>query len=1404
MASETSSNRHRERTCTNTYSRVMKQDYGQFVNPTTTNLVSPWPKKEEETKADRLQAKWDLSQAVNSIGGSLVNNRTVDFPSEGGIFLARGGFFQTRRFPAQQVAKYPLVPDATGVFPKSTYESLLTELRILSHPPLEKHVGIVRLTSVQWACIDPVAHSWVPVLLLEEAQHGSLQQYVTSKKPHIKTCLQLSQEIGSGLQALHASGVIHGDLKFQNVLVFDLGDGRVRAKVSDFGSSIIKDESPQMVTLTTGTPPWTSPEHSEHIPTNFLCGTDTYSYGLLVWRLCLQGENHPFDGQNSESIQRRKKNDLILGEAVQSFEEAYKKAMLLGGPVDSYTRFESYRLAVSIPRRCLRHCLSASIETRDLDKAVESIHYGSQLSRLLEDHHTPAKDGGEGREGLSVRNHFRHRTSHKGLVGVPRSAKAMIYQCTSDVTENPDAFDRPTWIRSYFQLSLQAFDGFGPPEDDNMAIGASLMRKAAVAGDTTAGVMLGQFYEASGVVMDAATRSQCEKGLIQGVEKGSLLARIWLRRYNPKALRDAKQKEAQEVAGVGSGVSDIISEVLGEDAFASSLKQLSGRSSSITQELPGMWRRERRNSHLHIGAALGVSPGQFRPWLGHLRTVIDDRDQDGNTALLLAVRFGHVDIAKLLLEAGAQAFMPNERGETPWHWLVVIEKLEDTFDLVRLLLNQSGDNLLDATAEPPSVSVDELFGIKHGGTALHWAVELGMTALARKLVSSGADICHEFKGVRPVDIAICLNKPEILRAFLEKLHQRGETLGSVLPHLPDPNQDLPDDPSNNSRRADFVMQAVAVCPLHERLAYGGKDWMDDMRQTLLVLRDFGLATKLPTKLLPSISHAAGCSTAILKLLSEDGFLEGTSDPAKFWAEAAQNIMPAVDATTVLYAMKRAKEWSADGRLPNAEKLLELCAKSFGCDGSVVDTIASEVVSVDFPTHHAARTPLMMAVSHRNFEIASALISHGADVNALWKPNYLNLPEEQEHPDANILCEFVASNLDTAIAPLRYLLEPLHSKKDSVPSFIVIPNLETTALHLACQYGNPLITGYLLQKFNTPYHLDFVDQGGLTALHHSVAQGHIDVTRMLCQAGARVDILSGNESLDPSSRRNALDCCHCFFTRDASALSDSQGIDRSHEDIYLARLEIAKILVRERQAVRTAGSKSRWSFVLCFYAVRENMTRLLKGALENLQNDASSGMSWQKALDALLAYAVYMGHAAATKLLVDHGANANKWVPLDGQETLLHLAVEKADAEVVYLLLRAGAEVNVYDTAGRTPLADALQRKNLATCRVLRHFGGKVTPERESMARVLANSGTMDMEGALAFLQERNPHLVVAPEVAVEGERSDDDTEDEERDDGEGISEGTEGERSDNDTADEEKDDGEGISEGTEGKRNADE
>ena len=66
----------------------------------------------------------------------------------------------------------------------------------------------------------------------------------------------------------------------------------------------------------------------------------------------------------------------------------------------------------------------------------------------------------------------------------------------------------------------------------------------------------------------------------------------------------------------------------------------------------------------------------------------------------------------------------------------------------------------------------------------------------------------------------------------------------------------------------------------------------------------------------------------------------------------------------------------------------------------------------------------------------------------------------------------------------------------------------------------------------------------------------------------------------------------------------------------------------------------------------------------------------------LHFAAMEGHAAMTRLLVDHGAALNVQ---DGDgDTALHLAAHEGKIEVVRFLLDADAAIDLEDKKGRTP------------------------------------------------------------------------------------------------------------------------
>jgi len=81
-------------------------------------------------------------------------------------------------------------------------------------------------------------------------------------------------------------GIVHGDIKCENVLIFKRSDGFV-AKVIDFGYSCFGTTESELVNVAC-TEPWEAPEHGDQFfQFSSARKMDIYSFGMLVCRTML-------------------------------------------------------------------------------------------------------------------------------------------------------------------------------------------------------------------------------------------------------------------------------------------------------------------------------------------------------------------------------------------------------------------------------------------------------------------------------------------------------------------------------------------------------------------------------------------------------------------------------------------------------------------------------------------------------------------------------------------------------------------------------------------------------------------------------------------------------------------------------------------------------------------------------------------------------------------------------------------------------------------------------------------------------------------------------------------------------------------------------------------------------------
>lgn len=149
------------------------------------------------------------------------------------------------------------------------------------------------------------AEGGVVFLVMELINGRTLKEVIREEGPlPLPRVVEIIRQVGSALDSAHAEGVIHRDLKSDNIMLLNTG-GADYAKVLDFGIAKIQEpvggHDPGLTSpdLIIGTPQYMSPEQCSQVE-ELDARSDVYSFGVILYEM-LVGQL-PFTAESPTGI----------------------------------------------------------------------------------------------------------------------------------------------------------------------------------------------------------------------------------------------------------------------------------------------------------------------------------------------------------------------------------------------------------------------------------------------------------------------------------------------------------------------------------------------------------------------------------------------------------------------------------------------------------------------------------------------------------------------------------------------------------------------------------------------------------------------------------------------------------------------------------------------------------------------------------------------------------------------------------------------------------------------------------------------------------------------------------------------------------------------------------------------
>jgi serine/threonine protein kinase len=259
--------------------------------------------------------------------GDIIEGRyriikTLGAGGMGTVFLAEHALIKRR--VAIKILHPELATDASVV------ERFMNEARAagtLGHP------NIVESTDMGFT------HDHVPYIVFEYLEGALLTDeiYRVGGLP-VRRTVRICSQIASALYAAHNAGVVHRDLKSDNVFLTDKDDASDHVKVLDFGISRFMELDDHQKHVVMGTPEFMAPEQITD-PENVDARADVYALGVIMYEMLTA--RRPFSNEDDPAqllhrIVHEEPPPLMRPEVPHGLAEIILERMMAKHPEDRY------------------------------------------------------------------------------------------------------------------------------------------------------------------------------------------------------------------------------------------------------------------------------------------------------------------------------------------------------------------------------------------------------------------------------------------------------------------------------------------------------------------------------------------------------------------------------------------------------------------------------------------------------------------------------------------------------------------------------------------------------------------------------------------------------------------------------------------------------------------------------------------------------------------------------------------------------------------------------------------------------------------------------------------------------------------------------------------------------------